>query len=97
MTNSIAQTIASQIGRQTFMMLGASELVAFPNGLQFKIKGSKKVNSIFITLEPTDTYSIQFWKAKKGSPELVKEETDVYVDNMHSVIESVTGLYTRLF
>lgn len=84
-----------------------------PTWLSFRIKGSKKVNYIKIKLENDDTYTLTFSKIRKVDPlkalsmnqeqyyaaanKIVAEVKGVYFDDLHDIIESRTGLYTRLF
>jgi hypothetical protein len=91
---SVAQIIAAQLGGLTLKMLGATELVAFADGLQFRIKGSRKANKIVIKLDPSDTYTVTFWRSRDWTK--VAEVEGVYVDALHSTIETHTGLYARL-
>lgn len=97
MNNTVASTIRSQLG-VALAMLGANSLVALPNGLQFGIKGCKTVNKIVITLEPTDVYTVAFWRinARKFDMVQVAEVGEVYADSLHSTIAAHTGLATRL-
>lgn len=106
MANEIANTIKDQIGCKALFLLGASQIVARENGLQFAIRGSRKVNKVVVVLDPSDTYTVEFWKMTKmtftkkgelkGGPVLVSSHENVYVDSLHTLIESETGLYTSL-
>lgn len=93
---TVAREIASQLGPQTIALLGASQLVGGENFLQFKIKGCPKINCIRIELDPSDTYTIQFWytSAKADRVRKVSERDGIYCDMLHDVIENETGLYT---
>lgn len=92
----VANTIREQIGHKAFFMLGAKDLVASENALQFRIRGSRVCNSIRVELDPSDTYRVEFWKIHAGKSTKVAEVEDVYVDSLHQVIERNTGLYTSL-
>ena len=92
----VAKVIQSQIGHKAFMMLGAKDLMAVEQGLQFKIRGSSKANVVRITLEPSDTYKIEFVKSRGMNFKTVAQYEGVYVDMLHSLIEKETGLYTSL-
>jgi hypothetical protein len=94
----IANEILRQLGNMTFAMLGANQLVATESGLQFAIKGSKRVRKLVIELDQaTDTYSVEGFKRKSAFewPSTGKVE-GVFVDQLHATIEQMTGLYTRL-
>lgn len=94
----VANTIREQLGHGCLRMLGAQQLLGDANSLQFKIRGSRKVNKIRIVLDPSDTYTVTFYKVT-GHGLTVKEIaslSNVYVDSLHRVIETHTGLYTSL-
>lgn len=101
---TVANNIAEQIGHRAFMMLGAKDKFGGENYLQFKIQGSRKVNAVRVELDPSDTYTVKFYKVNsarqiiKGAPafDLVAEVSDIYADGLCSVIEAKTGLYTSL-
>lgn len=95
----IANTILKQVGRRALFVLGAKNLLDLGNGLSFRVRGSRTVNYIEITLDANDTYS--FRTAKIGRAPNFKVSNDstvdgVYCDMLHSLIESKTGLYTSL-
>ena len=112
MTNAtnleIAETIRQQLGGKALMMLGAKDFLADEKSLHFKIRGSRKVNKIVITLTPEDLYKIDFLKCTAyrfnlrtgkttGGVKEVKSVDGVSVSNLHETIEQATGLYTKLF
>ena len=94
----IAQTIAAQIGRETFACLGARDLVDLGNGLQFDIQGCSKINRVLIVLHPSDTYTVTFGRVGPTLPfwEEVSRCTDIFWDMLHDLIEEETGLYATL-
>ena len=93
----VAETIRAQIGNMAFTLLGASALAGDHNSLQFSIKGCKRINKIRIELNALDTYTVHFYKYNRSTFECpeVSCVDFVYADNLHSVIESETGLYCR--
>lgn len=107
-----AETIRQQIGHRAFYMLGASNLMysaADPNWLSFRIKGSRTINYIKVTLDAMDTYTMEFGKISnttitigstklKGAPayKVVKTLEGIYFDQLHDLITENTGLYTSL-
>jgi hypothetical protein len=102
-TLEVADTIRKQLGRKALFMLGAKDLMgsAKERFLQFKIgRNAKSVSHIRITLTPADTYTVTSYRARrsKGVMQCKTLETyeDVYVDSLHQVIESLTGMYTSL-
>ncbi len=92
----VAKTIVAQLGNLALSMMGAKDLVGSENSLQFTIRGSKVVNKIRIVLDPSDTYTMEFYKGRGLDVKLVASASDIYVDSLHKTIEANTGLYTRL-
>ncbi len=94
--NSAAEIIRNQIGAEACMLLGASSFISFDEGqgLQFRIKGSAKANTIRILLDASDTYTVTFWKCRASKAVEVASFSFVYADGLHDLIESQTGLYT---
>lgn len=95
----IAQTIQSQFGNKCFFMLGAYNILAHDDGLSFRFKGSRKANYCKITLDASDTFTMEFLKIGRA-PNFktieVRTESGVYADMLHGMIESTTGLATSL-
>jgi len=94
--SQVAQTIANQIGKRAFLMMGAGPLIADGNTLRFRIKGCHKINMIKITPQGSDTYKMEFLKVRGFEVKTVAEWEDAYDDMLHSVIESETGLRLSL-
>jgi len=93
---TIAKTIANQIGNPALFMLGAKNLIDHGDALSFRVRGSKAVNYIKITLTPADLYTMEFGKVW-GSKYTVKNVEDgMYFDMLRDAIERNTGLYTSL-
>lgn len=93
---SIAATIGDQIGHKALYMLGAKNLVNHGDALSFRIRGSKAVNYIKITLNGMDLYDMEFGKIWGDKYTVKATHNDVYNDMLHSLIEKETGLYTSL-
>ena len=95
----IAQNIFTQLGGigNLLAMVGAHNFVRFSNGVQFSIKGCRKINKIRITLDPDDTYTFEFWKITNHGldAELVKSVDMVYADALIDIFEMTTGLYLK--
>ncbi len=106
---AIANTIRDQIGFRAFTMVGASEFVAWPaspgvlGGLRFKLgsgirnaKG-KLVARVLVTLSPDDTYRVRaYGRASLGPSPCLGDESGVYVGELRSTIERLTGAYLSL-
>jgi hypothetical protein len=93
----IAHTIMGQLGRKTLFMIGAKD---FTSGgefhLTFRCRGSSKVNVIQINLDPSDTYTVRFSRTRGVKFTVVSIHNDIYADQLHGLIERVTGLATRM-
>ncbi len=93
---SIGETIFQQIGGGTYFMLGGKCGLQLENGLSFRIRGSKEVNYIKITLNAMDLYDMEFGKIWGSKYTVKANHKNVYADMMHGLIEQETGLATRL-
>ena len=98
---TIANTINDQIGHRARVMMGAKNLMGDDNCLSFKIgRNPNNITHIKVTLDPSDTYTVDFIKIRKVKGTIyrtiVETCSDVYVDSLHNVIESGTGLYLSL-
>ena len=92
----IAQTIQQQLGSKALYMLGAKDLMAIENGLQFSIRGSQAYNKIQIILNGKDLYDVRFLKIRGANISKDDWFHDIYFDQLHELIEQQTGLYTSL-
>ncbi len=97
----VANTIHAQIGgHRAFMMMGAKNVLGDINGLQFKIgRNSKGVTHITVTLDPSDTYTVEFLKmgrAPKFTRTVLGSFSLVGDDSLRSLIEENTGMYLSL-
>ena len=97
-----ANIIKAQIGSRAAMMLGASnfgghQTKAGEPTLSFKIgRNSKTISHIYVILEASDTYRVQFLRCRKFDRTVVSEAAGVYAENLNSVIEEHTGMRTSL-
>jgi hypothetical protein len=95
----VAETISDQIGRRAFLMLGTTQKVADEKSLLFNVRSSKAVNKVRVTLDLSDTYTVEFFKigrAPRFDVKVVAEVEGVYFDQLHEIIERHTGLFTRI-
>jgi len=94
----IAETILAQLGGRRFaMMTGASSFSYGENCLTFRLKSNpKNVKGVRITLEPSDTYKMEFLGMRKYEVILKSEADFVYADMLQDVFTEHTGLYTHL-
>lgn len=100
---AIARTIRRQLGT-ALPMFGAKDLTDTGHGLRFRIgRNPKRVTHIAIDLAADDTYTVTFArhpsvKAWCNGAEIktLGEFDGIYVGSLHSLLESNTGLATRL-
>lgn len=95
---TVANTIRDQLGHKCLCMLGAQHLAGDATSLRFKIgQNSRGVKWIKITLNEMDLYDLHFMFCRSGHDAFLKAEAhDVYAEDLHSVIESETGMRTSL-
>jgi|ERR1017187_2320442 hypothetical protein len=95
----VANTILQQLGGAQFAALtGAKQFVAGDMFLQFSIPTSNDgINKVRITLDPRDTYTVEFWAIRKAWFKQISSHSDVYCDMLQDVFEHATGLYVTLF
>ena len=97
---AIAKTILDQLGGDRFIsMTGARNFSYAPDGsLSFRLPNMPgvPVNNVRISLDPTDTYNVEFGRVRGIDYKVVRTEEMVYADSLRRVFESNTGLYTSL-
>lgn len=100
---TVANTIASQIGARAFYMMGTRHKLGDANSLTFDIRGCREINKVRVVLDPSDTYTVDFWKVpgpagfiRGDAPKVVKSLEGVYEDMLHAIIEETTGLRLSL-
>lgn len=78
-------------------MMGAKTIVTMPNGIHWKVgKNSKSVTHVMVTLDPSDTYTVGFYRQSRGDLKQLKNVEGVYIDMLHETIQNNTGLYLSL-
>jgi len=97
---TIADTILQQLGGRKFtLMTGAKNLTGHANALSFKLPSrfaKDGINYVKITLNPSDTYIMEFGKIVKHTYKELITSTGVYCDQMQTVFTDITGLDTHL-
>jgi len=83
---TVAKTILSQLGGSQFVALtGAKNLVASKDTLALKVgRNSKGVTHVRVRLDPSDTYTVTFLKARAGEIKTLHEVSDVYCDALRA-------------
>lgn len=104
MSKQIANTILQQLGGNRFIvMTGAKSFIAHDDGLSFSIgRNSKSINYVKIAIELNDLYTITFEKRSISTKtavltrKVIEQIENVYFDQLQSIFQNVTGLYTRI-
>lgn len=92
----VAQTILNQLGGvgRLAMMCGCKDFVSSPSSVSFKVgTNAKKVSAMIITLDPSDTYTVAFFKGRGINMTKAEELSDVYAEDLKRIFESSTGMY----
>ncbi len=99
-TLEVANTIIEQLGGfgRLRAMVGAFNLVGDATSVTLRFKGSRKTNMLKVTLNSTDTYTVEFLKysPSKCKATTVKKTSMVYCDMLVSLFENTTGLYLTI-
>ena len=95
---TVATTTWSQIPVQTKMSVGARHPIADGDRLVFTVLGNAG-RWVEVTLEPSDTYTVRFFRINRSDHKrvVIGEEFDVYNDMLGEIIYSLThelGAYT---
>lgn len=92
----VAETILSQLGGsgRLKMMCGCKDFAGDATSLQFKVgANAKKVSCCRIVLDPSDTYTVQFYSGRGAAMRKTVELSDVYADMLREIFEKNTGMY----
>lgn len=96
--HEIAKTILSQLGGNKFIaMTGANSFSYGVKCLTFRIgRNARKVKAVRITLDASDTYTMEFLNIHGLKVNTVSKWSDVYADNLQNIFKIETGLATYL-
>lgn len=95
--NKVGTIIAQQLGHKALFMIGAKNIVAGPDFLQFRLgRNTSSWNALKIRLNGLDLYDLTFYQIRKLKVASKKTIDNIYVDQLHETIESETGLCTSL-
>lgn len=101
---NIAETILIQLGGAKFKaMTGAKDFLAIGDGgmpgLRFALPSNfakDGINRVFIRLNASDSYDIEFGKARGTSYKVISMASGIYADALNEAFTSYTGLDTSL-
>jgi hypothetical protein len=99
--NQIESTTFAQIGGvRAMVMIGGTVQIGHgkPNQFWFKFKarGLNGINSVKITLDADDTYTMVFSRMTIKGENVKVDLSGVYADQLVGIIERKTGLYLSL-
>ncbi len=92
----VGKTILQQLGgARIAIFLGVKHFVGVPNGLQFRwtARGKESIQAVRVTLEPSDTYKVEFFGRYVADTTPKKIFSDVYAEDLMRIFEQTTGLY----
>lgn len=96
--SDVARTILDQLGgRQFIVMTGARDLSSGARSLQFRIgRNAHAITHVRVTLDPSDTYTVEFYRGRGVKVRLATSHADVYAEDLRDLFTRETGLYTSL-
>ena len=96
--DQVAKSILAQLGGtgRLIAMTGAKHILWDVDSVCFKFKGSRKANYCKITLDASDTYTVEFGRVKKFDYAVKASFSGIYADSLVSVFESTTDLRLSL-
>lgn len=96
---TVAATILEQLGGSRFIaMTGAKDFVGSSESLMFRLPAGAKgrINKVYITLEPYDTYTLGCFNVRGASVTTVAIESMLYANQLQTAFTRMTGLDTHL-
>jgi hypothetical protein len=99
----VAKTILHQLGGAPKLkaMIGANTFILGDSTLSFRLPGGggfaeNGINTVVITLLPSDTYKVAFYRRRGFQTALVSVFFDIYEDVLKSLVEEQLGLKLSL-
>ena len=79
--------------RRFFLCVAANKFLGGENMLQFNIGRNPKISNakVRITLDPSDTYTVEIFKIRKFEVKTIVKIEDVYCDMLADVLNSEIG------
>ena len=94
--DQVAATIVQQLGGfgKLKAMIAAYSWTYDEKSVMFSFRGCRRTNKCRVTLDPSDTYTVEFFRysPKHGTCDPVKNQNGVYCDQLSSFFRSTTGL-----
>jgi len=97
-TLQVAQTILQQLGGAKFVvMTGATSFAGGTDALSMRIgRNAAGITAVKITLTPLDLYTITYYRMRGSKVEIVREDENVYAEDLQGFFTRATGLDTHL-
>lgn len=98
-SSRVADVILEQLGGVAMLraMINAHDILYAERYVQFKFSpGKDGVSTVTVTLDPSDTYSVGFWKGRGLNMKQVKTHAGVYARDLRPLFERQTGLRLSL-
>lgn len=97
MNNEIATTIIDQLGGKRFIfMTGVRNLINTGNGVIMQLPRNASGAKYFkVTLNAWDLYDVEFYSVRGVDIKVKRELSGVYADQLDSIFENTTGLFTK--
>ena len=99
---TVAKIILEQLnGHKFVVMTGAKTLTDHGNALSFRLPSKPHytkngINYVKITLDPSNTYTVEFVRIRGMKITPIEKLTDIYCDSLREVFTRATGLDTSL-
>lgn len=97
-SSGVARTILDQLGglRKIQAMTGAKNFLYDRASVQFKLPTRSGPNYVKVTLDPDDTYTMEFGRIVQFEVRGKKQIDGLYADQLRSTFEHETGLRLSL-
>lgn len=101
-TMDVANTIVEQLGGRKFIaMTGARNFLGDANSVSFRLPGGggfcrDGINRVTVILEPSDTYTMTFFRVRDTVATVIATHHDVYFDMLQELFTHETGLAVSL-
>lgn len=97
--NNVAKTILAQLGGAGSMaaMCGCKDFLADEKSIQFKVgRNEKNISACRVVLDPSDTYTVEFYQGRGLKMRKCRELSNVYADSLRNLFEQTTGMYLSI-
>jgi hypothetical protein len=96
----VANEILAQLGGNRFVaMTGAKNFTGTENSLHFALPArfaKDGINRVVVALDPSDTYTVTFYRARGTSLKTIATDAMVYCDTLRATFTERTGLLCTL-